>query len=633
MPLTIDNITLDESNAEFNYAMQFIQHTNRLVYLTGKAGTGKTTFLKYLRKNTVKNTVVLAFTGVAAINAGGQTINSFFGIPFGPFVPNDRRLRKFVPAGEADKSTIYNHFQYKKETLEIIHSLELLIIDEISMVRCDMLDVVDRLLRVFRKREYEPFGGVQVVLIGDTFQLPPIADKEQWDILKPFYESPFFFSSGVIKRHEPVYIELKKIYRQSDQEFIDLLNSVRVAEVGQEELNLLNSKYDPTFTPGSDTNYITLATHNAIVASTNSTKLAELKAPMQVFEAVVTGTFPESTMPTEKELQLKEGAQIMLIKNDKSGGYYNGKLATIKTIEDGKITAEFAGGRKILLEKQVWSNIRYTWNEKDKRIEEETVGTFTQYPIKLAWAITVHKSQGLTFDHVIADVGKAFAPGQVYVALSRCTSLDGLVLKTRIDASAIKTAPEVLEFARNEIPVTPITQQLNTGKADLYYQKAREAFREADFDTAYVNLVQATRLRNDIDTLLFRRYIVLHATRLASFKNIHSELWPLYLRASEQAEKAVFKNDSLLEEIGVLATANTTQHKTIKLLHDKIDEQEEASAQYTRELQDLRQSLDKSQQQRAVLEGQLAAEKQRVKSLEAQLETMRKQETRKNSQV
>ena len=328
MATIIDNINLDETNEEFFWASELVKYGHPLIYLTGKAGTGKTTFLKYLRQTTEKNTVVLAFTGVAAINAGGQTINSFFKVPYGPFVPNDKRLRTRPEDGDTDKSTIYNHFLYNKEKVEIIRGLELLIIDEISMVRCDLLDVIDRLLRVFRKRENLAFGGVQVILIGDTFQLPPI-DKE-WHILQPFYESTFFFSSKVILTHKPFYVELKTIYRQQGLEYIELLNRVRINKVTQKELDLLNStKFNPTFKADEKDNYITLATHNKYVESTNLSKLAELKGDVQLFEATIIKDFPENLMPTDRVLQLKEGAQIMFVKNDKAKGIYNGKIAKI----------------------------------------------------------------------------------------------------------------------------------------------------------------------------------------------------------------------------------------------------------------------------------------------------------------
>ncbi len=575
MATIIDNIELDETNEEFFWASELVKYGHPLIYLTGKAGTGKTTFLKYLRQTTEKNTVVLAFTGVAAINAGGQTINSFFKVPFGPFVPNDKRLRTRPEEGDADKSTIYNHFQYSKEKLEIIRGLELLIIDEISMVRCDLLDVIDRLLRVFRKRENEAFGGVQVILIGDTFQLPPI-DKE-WHILQPFYESTFFFSSKVILSNKPVYIELKKIYRQNEQEFIELLNRVRINKVNQNELNLLNSKFNPTFSPTENANYITLATHNKIVESTNLSKLAELPGEIQLFEATITNDFPDNIMPTDRVLQLKEGAQIMFIKNDKPKRIYNGKIAKINKIEDQKITAEYEDRGEIIeliIEKQTWNNIRYSWNEKEKKIEEEIIGTFTQYPIKLAWAITVHKSQGLTFEKVIADLGSAFASGQVYVALSRCTSFNGLILKTKIDHTAIKTDPQVIKFAENETPSTLIVQELNSGKADFYYKKVREEIKSLKFAEAYGNFVKAIKFRNDIETDLFRKYFVATANRQGSFRQKHTDTLNELVTKNQENEELQVSISELESENLSQQTKITDQNKAIKLLLDKTKDLE-----------------------------------------------------------
>ena len=601
MATIIDNIELDETNEEFFWASELVKYGHPLIYLTGKAGTGKTTFLKYLRQTTEKNTIVLAFTGVAAINAGGQTINSFFKVPFGPFVPNDKRLRTRAEEGEIDRSTIYNHFQYNKEKLEIIRGMELLIIDEISMVRCDLLDVIDRLLRVFRKRENEAFGGVQVILIGDTFQLPPI-DKE-WHILQPFYKSIFFFSSKVILSNKPVYIELKKIYRQNEQEFIELLNRVRVNKVNQNELNLLNSKFNPTFASTENANYITLATHNKIVESTNLSKLTELPGEIQLFEATITKDFPDNIMPTDRVLQLKEGAQIMFIKNDKPKRIYNGKIAKISKIEDQKIIAESDDRGEIIelvVEKQIWNNIRYSWNEKEKKIEEEIIGTFTQYPIKLAWAITVHKSQGLTFEKVIADLGSAFASGQVYVALSRCTSFNGLVLKTKIDHTAIKTDPEVIKFAENETPGTLILQKLNSGKADFYYKKVREGVKSLEFLEAYNNFTKALKFRNDIETESFKKYFTVTASRLSSFKQKLSNVL-------KELEKTIQENVNLENTIADLETEKNSQqarineqNKAIKLLLDKTEEFEKQNEKQKSEIATLtteKQNVEKSIQQ------------------------------------
>jgi hypothetical protein len=573
MPTIIDNVELDETNIEFNNASDFIKHTDRLVYLTGKAGTGKTTFLKYLKQTTNKNTVIVAPTGVAAINAGGQTIHSFFQIKPSVYVPNDKRLRTRIDEGDTDRSTIYDHFKYFKERLEIIKGLELLIIDEISMVRCDLLDVIDRLLRVFRKREFELFGGVQVILIGDTFQLPPIADFEQWEILNKFYESPFFFSSKVIKENKPIYIELKKIYRQNEQEFIDLLNRVRVNQITQNELTVLNSKYNPTFTPNESINYITLATHNRIVDSTNLTKLSELTTELKLFEAVTTGTFPDNIMPTDRVLQLKEGSQIMFIKNDKQlRRYYNGIIGKVTKIEEGGIFVTYSNSLRneeqtITVEKEIWNNIKYSWNEDKKKIEEDVIGTFTQFPVRLAWAITVHKSQGLTFEKVIADLGSAFTSGQVYVALSRCTSFNGLVLKTRIDRNAIKTDPEVLTFAQNETPSTLIIQELNAGKADFYYKRSREAIRSVNYLLAIDSFTTAIKYRNDIETEIFKRYFVTILSRLNSHKTLASRL-------ADQIADANKVNFELQNDKQIQEQKITEQNKAIKILLDKTKELE-----------------------------------------------------------
>ncbi len=619
MAVIIDNIELDESNVEFNYASDYVKHTDKLVYLTGKAGTGKTTFLKYLRETTSKNIVILAPTGVAAINAGGQTIHSFFQIKPSIYVPNDLRLRTKADKNDTDKSTIYDHFTYFKETIQIIRGLELLIIDEISMVRCDLLDVVDRLLRVFRKKENEIFGGVQVVLIGDTFQLPPIADFQQWEILKNFYESPFFFSSKVIQQNKPVYIELKKIYRQNEQQFIDLLNKIRINQVSTNELNLLNSKYNPTFSPNGKSSYITLATHNKIVDSTNLTKIAELPGELKLFEATVTGTFPDNIMPTDRVLQLKKDAQIMFIKNDKSKRYFNGKIAKIKEIEDNRIIVEFSEGNEITVEKQLWENIRYKWNVEEGKIEEETIGTFTQFPIKLAWAITVHKSQGLTFEKVIADLGAAFTSGQVYVALSRCTSFNGLVLKTRVERQAIMTSPKVLQFAQNETPSTLIVRELNSGKADFYYKKLRNALKSLKFEEAYDNLINAIKNRNDIETDLFKKYFIIYASRLAlHYQNFLKLLNDIKLLKGENFEhQNTIKN--LIEDLTNKNEKIAKQNQAIKLLLDKTKELETINKIQASQLEDKISEIKKASKSINNYQLMIMERKKTIEELEKEL--------------
>lgn len=515
---TVDNIELDRENTEFFNAAEFVRHTDKLIYLTGKAGTGKTTFLKYIKDTTKKNTVILAPTGVAAINAGGVTIHSFFHIPPGPFVPDDSRLRT-TALGKENHESIYSTFKYNAEKREIIENLELLIIDEISMLRADTLDVIDRILKVFRSKPYLPFGGVQVILIGDTFQLPPVAVDAQWNILSRFYHTPYFFSSKIIEQNPPLYIELKKIYRQNEQEFIDLLNRVRLNQVNENDFRVLNDKYDPSFS-GNGSDYIILATHNNIVNETNLAKLNELETELFTFEANITGTFPDKHKPTDHTLKLKVGAQVMFVKNDSSvyKRYYNGRIGKITNLEEDSIMVVFDDGSEVNVERDIWHNIEYTYDSKQKKIIEEIVGTFQQFPIRLAWAITVHKSQGLTFEKVIADLGRAFAPGQVYVALSRCTSFSGLVLKTQINRYAIKTDPKVIEFARNKTPSTLITEQLHKGKADFYYKKAREEFDKGKIKTAFDYFKNAIRFRNDIDTPIFKKFIEIKGDYLFNYK-------------------------------------------------------------------------------------------------------------------
>ncbi|MFZ6665169.1 AAA family ATPase [Peijinzhouia sedimentorum] len=629
MAVKVDNIELDKNNVEFNNAAEFVRHTDKLVYLTGKAGTGKTTFLKYIKNTTDKNTVILAPTGVAAINAGGVTIHSFFQIPFGPFVPDDSRLRTSA-IGTENRETIFTTFRYREDKKKILENLDLLIIDEISMVRADMLDVIDRILRVFRRKPYLPFGGVQVILIGDTFQLPPIADNEQWAILSQFYKTPFFFSSKVIEQNTPLYIELKKIYRQNEQEFIDLLNRVRVNQVSQADFRTLNSKYNPTFS-GNGSDYIILATHNNIVNDTNLTKLNQLETPLFTFEANVTGEFPDKHKPTDHFLKLKCGAQIMFIKNDTGNfkRYFNGKIGKIKELEEKSITVVFDNESEVEVERTVWNNIQYTYNKEKKKVEEEIIGTFEQFPIRLAWAITVHKSQGLTFEKVIADLGRAFAPGQVYVALSRCTSFSGLQLKTQLNQFAIKTDPQVLEFAQNETPGTLITEQLNTGKADFYYKKAREQFIKGSIKSSFDYFKQALKFRNDIDTDNFERFVVTQCARLLSFQEKFKISLEEQNQLKEDIEEAQEKVEALSQENSKKAQKIKEQNSSLELLLNKTREFETENERLKKKLKNLENNLSESQKHSSLLESKLkytesdlAAKKEEIKANNTEIQRL-----------
>lgn len=502
-----------QQNPQLELAYNFVQFTNKNIFLTGKAGTGKTTFLHSLKTRTPKRMVVVAPTGVAAINAGGVTVHSFFQLPFGPFIPEKQ-------SGNDDDSRI-NYFKFRKDKIRIIRGMDLLVIDEISMVRADLLDGIDTVLRKYRDRT-KPFGGVQLLMIGDLHQLSPIVKDDEWRLLCEYYDTAYFFSSKALKLTQPVNIELTKIYRQSDKMFIDILNEVRQNKISPNTIIKLNERYLPDFKPKEEDGYITLTTHNATAQNINAAKLSELKQKSHYFNATIKDDFPSYMLPTEEKLELKVGAQVMFIKNDLNPEkqYFNGKIGQISDINSENIYVQCPGeNSKILVQKTEWNNVKYELDELSKQIKEVVVGTFTQYPLKLAWAITIHKSQGLTFERAIVDANLSFAHGQVYVALSRCKTFEGLVLSTPIGNYSVKTDGTISDFTENISKNIPSEDQLNSSKIDFQKSMISELF---DF--------------NKFRSRMF------YLQKLCSENPIGGESFPKNLKLSiEKSETEIFK--------------------------------------------------------------------------------------------
>ncbi len=455
----------DVSNpAEFTE--RFINQTNQSVFLTGKAGTGKTTLLKKIISSTYKNAVIVAPTGIAALNAGGVTIHSFFQLPFAGFVPEFGVAPQFTNAVKLEtKDSLMRHFAMNKQRQNMMRNLELLIIDEVSMLRADLLDAMDWTLRNVR-RTNEPFGGVQVLFIGDLLQLPPVVKPEEWSVLHNYYSGIFFFNARVLQEQKPLYIELSKIYRQQDDTFISVLNHLRDNRITEEDVKVLNQFVQPDFDALKEEGYITLTTHNSKADEMNAKALQSLKNKSFNYSAEVTGEFPPHLFPIEKEMELKVGAQVMFIKNDISfdKNFYNGKMGRIDSLSSAEISVYFPEeNRSIVVEKYEWSNIRYTLNDKTGEIEETVMGTFVHYPLKLAWAITVHKSQGLTFDKAVLDVSDVFAPGQAYVALSRLRTLQGLVLLKPMRMNGLSNDQQVVAYSGNKADEPMLNAYLEHG--------------------------------------------------------------------------------------------------------------------------------------------------------------------------
>lgn len=483
-------------------ALQIIQFTRRSLFLTGKAGTGKSTFMRHIAATIKKKHIILAPTGIAAINAGGSTLHSFFKLPFHPLLPNDKRY---------SNRNIRDTLKYNGEKTKLLREVELIIIDEISMVRADIIDFIDKVLRIYNRNMREPFGGKQLLLVGDIYQLEPVIKEEERQLLRPFYPSNFFFDAQVFREMQLIAVELKKVYRQRDAQFITLLDHIRTSNVSDSDLRLLNAQVNAEIGAEAGRLSITLSGRRDTVDYINEKQLNTLPDQPTIFYGHIEGEFPDSSLPTPMELEVKTGAQVLFIKNDKERRWVNGTLGTIIGFgdeEDGIIYVRTEDGRDFDVQREIWSNVRYTFNEKEQKIEEEEIGSYQQFPLRLAWAITVHKSQGLTFNNVKIDfTGGVFAGGQTYVALSRCTSLQGISLQEPIRRENIFVRTEVTNFARNYNNLNIINTALQESKADKQYADTITAFDKGDMQASIDNFFLAIHSRYDIEKPAAKRLI------------------------------------------------------------------------------------------------------------------------------
>ena len=570
-----------KTNEELRIAWDFVEHTGRSIFLTGKAGTGKTTFLKTVVEQSKKRTIVVAPTGVAAINAGGMTIHSFFQLPFTPYVPNAR---------------IQSKFDFGKEKRRIIASLDLLIIDEISMVRSDLLDAIDSVLRRYRDH-YKPFGGVQLLMIGDLQQLTPVVTPEDESLLKPYYDTPYFFGSKALQQIEYVTILLSQVFRQEDAAFLDVLNHIREAHPTTNDIATLNQRCQPTFIPKQGEGYIRLTTHNYLADNYNENELKKLPGQSYTFQAQIEGNFPEYSYPTSEVLTLKEGAQVMFVKNDPTGEhrYFNGRIGEIVEISESRVCVLCAGDAEgIEVEPLEWENAQYQLNPETRVIESKVQGTFRQLPLRLAWAITIHKSQGLTFERAIIDANLSFAPGQVYVALSRCKTLEGMVLSAPIEARAIIADKRVEDYiGHQEEKAQRSISQLPQLKEEYYRFLLLELF---DFHDIFYKEEHLLRLMTEFFYHSFTDTTELHKRVLSNFSSqtmAVSDKWVQKIRQSsmEQLHTEEFQERVKRSAEWFEASIHDVFANSIDLAAQIKSNNKQAMNRFTESLADVRQSV------------------------------------------